>query len=196
VDKLLSECTGLVCDLDGNSSLAVATINDLINYDKIETKTFTIERKIVDIWAVVERTINLLKLHAEEKGVHMRYRSQLLHPGSFRTNSNLGSINLKNLRVVGDDMKLGQVIRNLVSNALKFTPPQGKVSIRGLALSHSLSLCLSHSLSFSLQSTSSLNMLQSRQLAAPSCRSANRCSSLPQSPLSQLPMSLAFSISL
>lgn len=147
VATILAECSDLVCLLDGNSTLAGTTINDLINYDKIETKTFTIERKVVDIWAVVERTVDLLKLHAAEKKVNFRYRSQLLHPKSFRSSAELGTISLKNLRVIGDDMKLGQVIRNLVSNALKFTPAQGKVSISGCLRS----LCLSHS----LQSTSS-----------------------------------------
>jgi signal transduction histidine kinase len=134
VDGLLVECQELVGELDGNSSLAVTTLNDLINYDKIETKTFSIDKKPVDMWSVVEKTVNLLTLQAKEKRVTFRLKSQLLNPTSFSSIPDARNINLKNLRVIGDVMKLGQVIRNLVSNALKFTPAEGKVLITGTVL--------------------------------------------------------------
>ena len=38
-------------------------------------------------------------------------------------------LEIKNLLVMGDKIKISQVIRNLISNALKFTPPNGRVLI-------------------------------------------------------------------
>ena len=126
-DRIVEECLGLINELDENSTIAVTTLNDLINYDKIETKTFSIEKKVVDFWTVVEKTIGPLTLQAKEKGVNLNLTSQLSAPDKFAQ----ANCNLNNLRVIGDSVKLGQVIRNLVSNALKFTPTEGSVDISG-----------------------------------------------------------------
>jgi signal transduction histidine kinase len=41
-----------------------------------------------------------------------------------------GNVQLLNtVKVYADEHKLAQVVRNLVSNGLKFTPPNGKVTI-------------------------------------------------------------------
>lgn len=115
VDKVMNECLELSDELRENASLAVTTLNDLINYDKIETKTFTIEKKLVNIAHVTEKTINLLTPQAKEKGVNIFFQAQ----------------DMTRLRVWGDSVKLAQVIRNLASNALKFTPQSGTVGVSG-----------------------------------------------------------------
>lgn len=163
VDGLLVECQELVDELDGNSSLAVTTLNDLINYDKIETKKFSIDKKPVDMWAVVEKTVNLLTLQAKEKKVTLRLKSQLRNPSFFSTPGTQTIPNLQSLRVIGDVMKLGQVIRNLVSNALKFTPAEGIVHITGTVSAFS---CLTNSSQF----VSNLNMFQSPPHGGQLCR--------------------------
>jgi len=38
------------------------------------------------------------------------------------------------LRVVGDNTRIAQVLRNLLSNALKFTPEHGAVIIQGICV--------------------------------------------------------------
>ena len=114
-EKLILECLELTDELSENAAVAVTTLNDLINYDKIETKTFTIEKKMVNICSVTEKTVGLLGPQAKEKAVSILFESE--EPN--------------NLRVFGDSVKLAQVIRNLTSNAIKFTPPQGKITVRG-----------------------------------------------------------------
>jgi signal transduction histidine kinase/CheY-like chemotaxis protein len=129
--NLLNDCLELVDDLHESSAVAVTTLNDLINYDKIETKTFTIEEKDVKIWSVLEKTVSPMTLQAKEKNIHLHLSTQLSNPPL----SSNETVNLENLRVIGDSIKLGQVIRNLVSNAFKFTPRDGTVKISGTGLS-------------------------------------------------------------
>jgi signal transduction histidine kinase len=114
-EKVIVECLELTDELSENAAVAVTTLNDLINYDKIETKTFTIEKKMVNISSVAEKTVSLLAPQAKEKDVCILFESE--EPN--------------NLRVFGDSVKLAQVVRNLTSNALKFTPTQGTINVGG-----------------------------------------------------------------
>ena len=65
----IEESLEWINELTENSAIAVTTLNDWINDDKIESKTFNIEKSLVDIWLVVEKTINPLRLQAQEKGI-------------------------------------------------------------------------------------------------------------------------------
>jgi K+-sensing histidine kinase KdpD len=127
LSPLVEDCFDLISDLEENSSIAVMTLNDLINYDKIETRSFSIEKKDVDFWTVLEKTVKPLVNQAREKSIRMEFVSQVSSPIAFPESD----VPLHNLRLIGDSIKLGQVVRNLVSNALKFTPANGEVKITG-----------------------------------------------------------------
>jgi hypothetical protein len=43
-------------DILGNATSAVGILNDLLNYDKVEMGTLSLERSIVPIWDFIERT--------------------------------------------------------------------------------------------------------------------------------------------
>jgi signal transduction histidine kinase len=126
----IQESLELIEELEENSVIAVTTLNDLINYDKIETNTFSIEKNVVNVWTVVEKTLSPLTLQAKEKEISLTLTTQLCSPHEFPEEDD-HNVNLNNLRVVGDSIKLGQVVRNLVSNALKFTPSHGQVKVSG-----------------------------------------------------------------
>ena len=87
-------------------------INDILDFSKIEAGKVKLERINFSIREVTEGVINAFLFRAEEKGITLKYVVDEAVPE----------------RVMGDQVRLTQVLNNLVSNAIKFTE-QGFVSI-------------------------------------------------------------------
>jgi len=87
----------------GRSLLAV--INDILDFSKIEAGKLEVEICEVDILDCVDDTLALFQAKAREKGIELVAHA---HPEAPRL-------------VPADPVRLGQVVSNLVSNALKFT---------------------------------------------------------------------------
>ncbi|MFH2002193.1 MAG: response regulator, partial [Planctomycetota bacterium] len=94
-----------------NSSHSLLTIiNDILDFSKIAAGKLDIERISFDLRTCVEETAEMLAIRAQEKGIELILRFSPDLPG----------------RVLGDPVRLRQVLTNLVNNAIKFTA-QGHV---------------------------------------------------------------------
>ncbi|CAN5305082.1 hypothetical protein BH11PSE11_BH11PSE11_11500 [soil metagenome] len=94
-------------------------IDDILDFSKIEAGRLGIERSPFSIADVVERTCEMLWPHGERKGVDL---SLFIDPAMPEV-------------VLGDAMRLRQVLLNLVGNAVKFsvvTGRAGQVSITAI----------------------------------------------------------------
>lgn len=117
-----------------NVDKAVDILNDLLNYDKIERGQLTLERTVIPIWTLIERTMKEFKLPAGASRISFSLdcQSLLVDPHERDVPNPCGVKDLpkevKEQYVVGDILRIAQVLRNLVSNALKFTPEGGKLS--------------------------------------------------------------------
>lgn len=87
----------------GQSLLAI--INDILDFSKIEAGKLEVEHLAVDPVETVETTLNLFHERAQTKGLDL---AALFEPGLAAP-------------IVADPVRLGQVLGNLVNNALKFT---------------------------------------------------------------------------
>jgi len=124
----LDSWSQLTADILGNSDSAVDVLNDLLNYDKIESGTLRLEFAAVDIWTLVKKTAAAFVMQAKQKSVDFRLIGDCwVEEGDGSSADLFGS-----LRVVGDGTRIAQVLRNLLSNALKFTPSEGTVTIEGM----------------------------------------------------------------
>ncbi len=83
----------------------LAIVNDILDYNKIEAGKINFELIEIDLVNVIKNIIFGLKTSAEEKNIDLRLQ---IDP------------TLKN-KILGDPTRIGQVLTNLVSNAIKFT---------------------------------------------------------------------------
>ncbi|MDD1622695.1 MAG: response regulator [Methylococcaceae bacterium] len=116
------------------SSLALLAItNDILDYSKVEAGRMELVGEPFCLEEVLENVLNLFIVHAEEKGLEVVME---LDPAAPR-------------RLVGDALRLGQVLNNLVGNAVKFTDA-GEIHIKvgQLASAHGYS-----TLNFSVRDT-------------------------------------------
>jgi len=96
-------------------------INDILDFSKIEAGKLDIEREVVALADVVEGVGNLLDSLAEKKQVILALFTDPAIPAA----------------VMGDTLRLRQVLLNLVNNAIKFSSGEsraGRVSIRALLI--------------------------------------------------------------
>ena len=121
------EWFNLAHEVQVNAQSSVDVLNDLLNYDKVESGTLELELSVIPIWKLIEQTISEFKLPAATKKVSLDLK---LPKGVGRLPPQANNINQQ--KVVGDSVRITQIIRNLVSNALKFTPEQGSVHICAL----------------------------------------------------------------
>ncbi len=87
----------------GDSLLAI--INDILDFSKIEAGQFQLEEHIFSLHNLVQSTVKSVSVLAEEKGLDVEY--------------SIGP-NVPDL-VLGDNMRVRQVLLNLLGNAVKFT---------------------------------------------------------------------------
>ncbi|MDO9354996.1 MAG: ATP-binding protein, partial [Solirubrobacteraceae bacterium] len=87
-------------------------LNDILDFSKIEAGKLEMESVDFELDGVLEHLANLVGLRAEEKGLELVFDLEPDLPTAL----------------VGDSLRLGQVLVNLVNNAVKFTD-RGEVVI-------------------------------------------------------------------
>jgi PAS domain S-box-containing protein len=98
--------------IERNVRAQTQLIEDLLDVSRIITGKLRLEVRPMDLVAVVEAGIDAVRPAAEAKGIRIESR---LDPRAAA--------------MVGDPDRLQQVVWNLVSNAVKFTPKDGRVEV-------------------------------------------------------------------
>jgi signal transduction histidine kinase len=134
VNAVLVVWKQLADEIVESSESAVEVLNDLLNYDKIEIGTMKLEFTYCDIRSLGERTVAAMQVQAQQKDITLRWDCTWLRGLVDQDQSQstlLASPLSDECTVIADPARMGQVLRNLISNALKFTPSDGKVTVTG-----------------------------------------------------------------
>ncbi len=90
----------------------LALINDILDFARIENQTLRLQPETVPVGDIVNDALTLVEMKAAEKGLSL-----------IRPTGHLDA------RISADPTRALQIVENLLSNALKFTPPGGRIGV-------------------------------------------------------------------
>jgi PAS domain S-box-containing protein len=99
--------------IERNAKLQTRLIDDLLDVSRILRGKLSLNIYVVDLVVTIEAALETVRLAAEAKSIHIQ--TQL--------DSAIG-------KIAGDSNRLQQVVVNLLTNAVKFTPVGGQVKIQ------------------------------------------------------------------
>jgi len=97
--------------INRNATAQSQLISDILSVSQIVAGTLRIEPLPLELDVVIRAAIDSARLSAEAKDIHMEYRVD------------------SRCAMVGDASRLQQVVSNVLSNAIKFTPPKGHIEV-------------------------------------------------------------------
>jgi signal transduction histidine kinase/CheY-like chemotaxis protein/ferredoxin len=100
--------------IKGASVHLLGIINDILDMSKIESGKFDLDCSPFDLEKTLSRICDIIDEKIEQKNLVLNVLPALDMPMRYR----------------GDELRLAQVLTNLLSNAAKFTPEGGRISVR------------------------------------------------------------------
>lgn len=115
----LTDMLDLSEDIFNSAHSAVDVLNDLLNYDKVESGTMVLELTVLDIWTLIERTTSEFSQQAKAKSIeYVLDFSSLLPVEDDQAKSVTSSASqlprdIHERKVIGDTSRISQVSRVL-----------------------------------------------------------------------------------
>ncbi len=103
--ELTHEQRGYLNTIIGNGNSLLELINSILDLAKVESGRMSLESVVFSPQEIVEKVVDTLTIRAREKGLALTMRFAREIP----------------VAVAGDPLRLGQILINLVGNAVKFT---------------------------------------------------------------------------
>ena len=100
--------------IDTAGKQLLSLVNQVLEMSRIESGRIVLQEQKIDLDAFVNTALTVYAGHAEEKGLTMDAELE----------------NAPFVHLLGDEDRLTQVVNNLISNAIKYTPDGGKVLLR------------------------------------------------------------------
>ncbi len=111
--------------IEDASTHLLGVINDVLDMSKIEAKKFDLAPVEFDFEQMLQRVVNVISYRVEEKKQNFMIHLDDSIPQML----------------FGDDQRIAQVIANLLSNSVKFTPERGTITLNAILLEDQDDMC-------------------------------------------------------
>jgi len=111
--------------IEGASKHLLGVINDILDMSKIEANKLELSPVVFSFEKMIRQVINVINFQVDKKGQKLDISIDKNIPKDL----------------IGDDQRLAQVITNLLSNATKFTPEGGQISLYACLLGEENEVC-------------------------------------------------------
>jgi PAS domain S-box-containing protein len=108
-DPLLAEA---VRDIRQACELQMTMIGDILEFARLDSGRVQVSPRAISIGQTVARAESLIRVHATEAGIRLIFGCD------------------DGVAAMADPNRLQQILLNLLTNAIKFTPPGGRIEIR------------------------------------------------------------------
>lgn len=108
-EKKVSEC---LAKIDTSTQYLLSLINDILDMSRIESGSMSVCQEAFDLDKLVSEIVVLMSPQAENKDINLVVKRSYT-----------------DLHLIGDELRLNQVLINIIGNALKFTPERGSITI-------------------------------------------------------------------
>ncbi len=104
-DPFITDC---LQKIDSSSHYLMSLINDILDMSRIESGKMTVEETYLNLDETVDRLDTMIRVQTENKGIWLRVEKSISCP-----------------HLLGDPLKLNQILVNILGNAVKFTEKGG-----------------------------------------------------------------------
>jgi len=112
--------------IESASNHLLGVINDILDMSKIEEDKFELSYTEFELSAMIHKVVNIFEFRLEEKKQKFSVNLDPALPKKIKT----------------DDLRLTQVITNLLGNAIKFTPEGGDITLSLRRLNNEKDFCI------------------------------------------------------
>ena len=125
LDEFSEDGRVFLSTISRNAERLISLVSDLLFLFQLDTHPLEIKEAEIELAELLEHAAAAMKPIADQKHVSLVVDADKLRP------------------VIGDRARLGQLVDNLVSNAVKFTPDGGRVAIHGTHVGDSVAVTVS-----------------------------------------------------
>ena len=108
-DEKIKDC---LQKIDTSTKYLLSLINDILDMSRIESGNMTVCRESFDLENLMEELFVLMRSQAENQHIHLVIEKLYT-----------------DTKLIGDELRLNQVLINIIGNALKFTPENGTITV-------------------------------------------------------------------